>query len=348
MDLESVQQFDDVLTDLLLDKLFLWFRTFKLNPGYRETNISRGNIIDLVTRYVITTNKLNEAVRELLRIPTVRETAGITEETEKDFIMHAKRYLMMYLPNAGYEIAETSRYLGSSKREACIIATKPWHIGDEIKYCTGTLVHLTTEEEKALEGGRDFSHDCRPNTEFISAGQNAISFKFIQDVNIGEEITAYYGDNYFGTGNAECLCATCERNQTGSFRTAGTAEEDPVIEGLRPFVYDDTGKLVRRSLRRNLATNSFRSRPLRKSGKSKKQPTIEISNTAIEGECSTHSSSEDPMAIDIDEQEDNADDQATSILSDYAPSHSSYADDCAASSNLSIPDENASTTEFNA
>ncbi|RIB15192.1 hypothetical protein C2G38_1972034 [Gigaspora rosea] len=138
----------------------------------------------------------------------------------------------MYLPTAGFEIAETDRYSGSMKREACIIATKEWHVGDEIRHCSGTLVSLTTEEERALEGGRDFSimwssrkdtmclllgparfvnHDCCPNTEFISSGQNAIAFKFLRDVAIGEELTAYYGDNYFGAGNEECLCATCER-----------------------------------------------------------------------------------------------------------------------------------------
>src|ERR1044072_8157816 len=63
----------------------------------------------------------------------------------------------MYLPNAGCEIAETPRYSGSDKREACIIATKKWQVGDEIKYCTGVLVPITSEEERALEGGRDFS-----------------------------------------------------------------------------------------------------------------------------------------------------------------------------------------------
>jgi len=63
----------------------------------------------------------------------------------------------MYLPNAGCEIAETPRYSGSDKREACIIATKKWQAGDEIRFCTGVLVPITSDEERALEGGRDFS-----------------------------------------------------------------------------------------------------------------------------------------------------------------------------------------------
>ncbi|CAG8643920.1 12433_t:CDS:10 [Gigaspora margarita] len=232
-------------------------------------------------------------------IPTVRETAKLTDETEKDFIQHAKRYFAMYLPTAGFEIAETDRYSGSMKREACIIATKEWHVGDEIRHCSGTLVSLTTEEERALEGGRDFSimwssrkdtmclllgparfvnHDCCPNTEFISSGQNAIAFKFLRDVAIGEELTAYYGDNYFGAGNEECLCATCERNKTGSFRT----EDDGVVlkEGLRPFVYDDKGKLIRRSVLRRkksgLLTKSSKNKQLDKQTEKPLQPTTDI------------------------------------------------------------------------
>ncbi|CAG8512086.1 17097_t:CDS:2, partial [Acaulospora colombiana] len=146
---------------------------------------------------------------------------------------------------------------------------------------------------------------------------------------------------------------------TGSFRTAGTAE-DPVIEGLRPFVYDDTGKLVRRSLRRNIATNNFRSKPSKKSGNSKKQCMVGTSNAINGGECSTttttpHASSDDPIIIDeqednvdeqdnIDEHEDNIDDQDTSMLSFSGD----YADDCAASVNLSIPDETAFTIDSNA
>ncbi|KAF0480798.1 Histone-lysine N-methyltransferase SUV420H [Gigaspora margarita] len=299
MSLLTVQQFDDVLTDLLLDKIFLWFRTFKLNPSYRETNVSREILVDIVKRNVIQLNKLNDAVHELLQIPTVRETAKLTDETEKDFIQHAKRYFAMYLPTAGFEIAETDRYSGSMKREACIIATKEWHVGDEIRHCSGTLVSLTTEEERALEGGRDFSimwssrkdtmclllgparfvnHDCCPNTEFISSGQNAIAFKFLRDVAIGEELTAYYGDNYFGAGNEECLCATCERNKTGSFRT----EDDGVVlkEGLRPFVYDDKGKLIRRSVLRRkksgLLTKSSKNKQLDKQTEKPLQPTTDI------------------------------------------------------------------------
>lgn len=64
----------------------------------------------------------------------------------------------MYLPGAGFEISQTHRYGFSNKAEACVIATRPWNCGDEIKYCAGTMAILTEAEEAELERGtRDFS-----------------------------------------------------------------------------------------------------------------------------------------------------------------------------------------------
>jgi hypothetical protein len=74
----------------------------------------------------------------------------------------------------------------------------------------------------------------------------------LRDVAIGEELTAHYGENYFGQGNEECLCVTCEQKQTGGFKKVRDETEEEAYEGLRPFVYND-GRLVRRSMRRNKA-----------------------------------------------------------------------------------------------
>ncbi|KAI8616586.1 hypothetical protein BC830DRAFT_1063279, partial [Chytriomyces sp. MP71] len=144
---------------------------------------------------------------------------------------HIKRYFCMYLPSAGFEIARTLRYKNSGKIEACIISTKKWQSGDEIRHCSGYIAELTEQDEKHL-ANRDFSvmystrkgcmclflgparfvnHDCSPNCKFIPTGPNAICFKVIKDIDVGDEITTFYGADYFGIGNCECLCATCER-----------------------------------------------------------------------------------------------------------------------------------------
>lgn len=101
-----------------------------------------------------------------------------------DFFSHMKRYLMMYMPNAGFEIARTMRYGISDKVEARIVATQSFQAGDEIRCCSGIIAELTKDEEDSLKN-RDFSvmysvkkkcmclflgparfvnHDCKPNT----------------------------------------------------------------------------------------------------------------------------------------------------------------------------------------
>ncbi|EXX72704.1 hypothetical protein RirG_066890 [Rhizophagus irregularis DAOM 197198w] len=63
---EMPQQFDDVLTELLIDKINLWFKTFKLNPSYVETKVSREVLVEHIQRHVIQPNKINNAAKELL------------------------------------------------------------------------------------------------------------------------------------------------------------------------------------------------------------------------------------------------------------------------------------------
>ncbi len=150
---------------------------------------------------------------------------------------HMRRYLSMYLPNAGYEVARTYRYKISGKAEACLRATKQWNVGDQIKDCTGIIAELTHNDEEFLKD-RDFSvlfssrgncmclflgparfvnHDCKSNCEFVSIAEDGIAFKVLRDIAPGEEITAFYGEDYFGEGNCECLCSTCELSQRGGF-----------------------------------------------------------------------------------------------------------------------------------
>ncbi|KAI8603617.1 hypothetical protein EDD21DRAFT_302010 [Dissophora ornata] len=146
---------------------------------------------------------------------------------------HARRYLNIYLPTAGFEISQTDRYSAvTNKSEACVIANRPFEVGLELRYCAGTIANLNEQEEKDLENRTsDFSviktsrrgtclflgparfvnHDCEPNCSFMSAGANVIYFKVLKSINVNDEITTHYGDNYFGVNNQECLCATCER-----------------------------------------------------------------------------------------------------------------------------------------
>eukprot|EP00842_Homolaphlyctis_polyrhiza_P004283 jgi/Hompol1/4856/HPOL_003980-RA len=161
-----------------------------------------------------------------------RDNSHIASKCGATVNSHARRYLSIYLPKAGFEIDRTNRYPGSKKAEARIVATKKWLAGDEIRICSGIFTQLSAAEELGL-AQRDFSvmfstkrscmglflgparfanHDCESNCKFIplSKAADAICFKVVRNINVGDEITCYYGDNYFGEENCECLCESCE------------------------------------------------------------------------------------------------------------------------------------------
>ncbi|KAJ3335299.1 hypothetical protein HDU83_000401, partial [Entophlyctis luteolus] len=202
-------------------------------------------VIGLIRRRVVAERSPDAAAAELSHAFVHGDLAPGFEEFFKnrsdeqilDFREHMKRYFSMYLPSAGFEIARTYRYKSSGKIEACIIASKKWRPGDEIRHCTGYIAELTDQDEAHLST-RDFSvmystrkgcmclflgparfvnHDCQPNCKFIPTGTNAICFKVLREIHPGDEITAYYGGDYFGDNNRECLCATCEEAGVGGF-----------------------------------------------------------------------------------------------------------------------------------
>ncbi|KAJ3064311.1 hypothetical protein HDU98_012265 [Podochytrium sp. JEL0797] len=200
-----------------------------------------------------------------------------TEDQIADFKEHMKRYFSMYLPSAGFEIARTVRYKDSGKVEACIIATKKWRPGDEIRHCTGYIAELTEQDEDHL-ANRDFSvmystrkgcmclflgparfvnHDCQPNCKFIPTGANSICFKVVRDIEVGQEITTFYGGDYFGEGNKECLCATCEENSNGGFTPKHTDDMFEQILGDRDYEKPLVTKL-RKSRLRNEAWSYYK------------------------------------------------------------------------------------------
>ncbi|KAE8268502.1 hypothetical protein A4X09_0g3839 [Tilletia walkeri] len=143
------------------------------------------------------------------------------------------------------------------KADMAVCAIKAYKEGDFIDFLKGGVKDLTREEDETMKReahdarqhlgpgqiaataapARDFSvirsaqkgcsqlllgparfvnHDCNPNVEFYRAGQS-ITFRCMRPIMPRDEITCYYGPNYFEWENAECLCATCEANGKGAF-----------------------------------------------------------------------------------------------------------------------------------
>lgn len=103
---------------------------------------------------------------------------------------------------------------------------------ESVMYLSGVQVLITPEEEAALSvRKKDFSivvssrnrlaslfmgparfanHDCGANAKLVITGQAGIDIVAVRNIDVGEEITVTYGENYFGEDNCECLCQTCE------------------------------------------------------------------------------------------------------------------------------------------
>ncbi|KAJ2742884.1 histone lysine methyltransferase Set9 [Coemansia sp. BCRC 34301] len=259
----TLSKYDDLLSDVLLDQVGLWFETRKMFPRYRPARTNKEAVVDLVRRVALGVTGLAAAVEELLDQEYL--SAFLRHKSEvrlADFKLHAGRYFSMYLPEAGYEIALTDRYkILTERSEARVVATKQYTLGMVISLCSGSVARLSEEEIQRMEREQaDFSvmwwskkksmclflgparfvnHDCDSNCRFTALGSDAICFQALRTIEPGEEITTHYGSSYFGDNNCECLCATCEKYSRGWYArhqiladgTIVSIEPEPEFEG---------------------------------------------------------------------------------------------------------------------
>ncbi|CCH45789.1 Histone-lysine N-methyltransferase [Wickerhamomyces ciferrii] len=239
----ELAEIDDYLTRNLIDNLFFWIKTRKLNKGFQEPlNVDIHMTIRILNKYVISPEKarLDKCVSHFTKLP---QTQQFLEHYEGDrniimeFKRQARRYFEMYLPECGFEMMTSDRYEAKSgSTEGAIVAKKEFLPGDEIKFLTGTFSELKPEEEDDLDKS-DFSvihmtsranpclmlgpsrfinHDCDSNAKFSSTKSGMRIFA-TKKILVGEEVTVSYANSYFGKDNKDCLCATCERTLNGSF-----------------------------------------------------------------------------------------------------------------------------------
>ncbi|KAK3066862.1 histone lysine methyltransferase Set9, partial [Teratosphaeriaceae sp. CCFEE 6253] len=225
--------YDDLITDALVDRVYFWSTIRKLKPTYHPSRgLTEDAVCAILRQHTIHARDPAAAHAALLALPGLAKFyRGLRTEDEREhFERHLRKYIALYLPDCPFDVGTTNRYTIMTA-EAAIYARKPIRRGQPIKYLSGIQVEMTEKEEKELCSRTDFSivlssrrkrpslflgparfanHDCDSNARLNTQGPHGIQILACRDIAVGEEITVTYGEDYFGEGNGECLCGTCE------------------------------------------------------------------------------------------------------------------------------------------
>lgn len=216
--------------------MYFWTTIRKNRSKYSSARgISEDDVTNILLRDLILGKDPQLAEESLLKLPALRKfDNGLKTKGEKDhFRRHMRKYINIWHPDCPFEVSTTNRYTIVTQ-EAATTARRLIKKNDPIKYLCGYLVSMTPEEEGILDQSkRDFSivmssrkktaslfmgparfanHDCNANARLVTMGYDGMQIVAVRDINKGEEITVTYGDSYFGEGNRECLCETCEKS----------------------------------------------------------------------------------------------------------------------------------------
>jgi histone-lysine N-methyltransferase SUV420H len=233
---------------------------YHASRGIREEDVT-----SILQRVVVIEQDPGKAEMHLVALPGLRKFNDNlkTEKEKEDFRRHLRRYINIYMPDCPFEVSSTNRYTVVT-HEAAITARRLIKKGETIKYLCGVQVIMTPEEEADInERRRDFSivvssrnksasiflgparfanHDCGANARLMTTGHAGMEIIAAQDIEIGDEITVTYGDNYFGEDNCECLCKTCEdRLQNGWELIDDVDDENPKVTPQQSIEQEMTG-----------------------------------------------------------------------------------------------------------
>jgi histone-lysine N-methyltransferase SUV420H len=183
----------------------------------------------------------------------------VSDLEQKVFHKHLINYANLWSPDCPIVISTTNRY-NITSFEAAVAAKKNIRKGEFLTHLYGilgeirdnsspsavlsTMVRITElkklKEYLFLGPARFLNHDCEANAEFFVKDNNReVIIRTLRTIEYGEEITVNYGENYFGSDYASCLCRSCEIQSRGGWKNENTV--------LNKFDKQDThGRALRR------------------------------------------------------------------------------------------------------
>lgn len=226
---------DDACSDALIDNAYYGSQIRKNRPRYTSLRgIKDEEIPHILLHKLIDGKDFPAAEKALLSVTGIsRYIRGLKLKVEREnFVNHLRKYICMYKTDCPWEVSTTNRFTITSF-EAAVTARARIKQNQTIPYLVGTLVKMSAEESNKLDAtNRNFSivclgrkkaqaiflgparfanHDCEANSRLVPKGDDSMEVVALRNIEVGEEITVSYGDDYFGPDNMDCLCATCEK-----------------------------------------------------------------------------------------------------------------------------------------
>uniref|UniRef100_A0A0N5AVK7 [histone H4]-N-methyl-L-lysine(20) N-methyltransferase n=1 Tax=Syphacia muris TaxID=451379 RepID=A0A0N5AVK7_9BILA len=242
---------DDIVTSAVIDPI-LGFKTHKMNLNFKRPPRREHFQFRRIMRNYIENQNRSLAVVEIMRVRCVKSYISTFELRQllnfrdhvsvDDVNMKLKKWFFRFT------IKRCNRYKAENRLGAMLVATRDWRKDEIIDSLVGVIGEMNEEQELQIlkKDVNDFSvmystrkqkaqlwlgpgayinHDCRPNCKFIPNGPTAV-IKVLRNIAVGEEITCYYGDNFFGDSNERCECHTCERHGRGCFANLRSIKAD--------------------------------------------------------------------------------------------------------------------------